>query len=70
MDTKDHRILPGTGRATVATLCGYYKELSGGRVVAIDAGAPPCEFYKISACYGYCKHYFCTMCTLFIKKMR
>jgi hypothetical protein len=37
MDTKDHRILPGTGRATVATLCGYYKELSGGRVVAIDA---------------------------------
>jgi hypothetical protein len=63
MKTRDYRILPGNGKATVATLCDFYRELMGGRVVQKKVGAEPCEYYELNPKLGYCTHYFCPMCS-------
>lgn len=62
MDTKDYRIKPGDGKATVATLCGYYKENRGGRVVPIKLDAPKCEYHETNKYLGHCRHFFCPLC--------
>ena len=62
-DTRDYRILPGTGIATISTLCDFYREKIGGRVVKRKLGSEPCEYYELNPKLGYCTHYFCPMCT-------
>lgn len=56
-DTRDYRILPGTGEATVATLCGFYREKRGGTVVAKNKNAPPCEYHETNRHIGCCTYY-------------
>lgn len=68
VDTRDYRILPGTGKATVATLCDFYKELTGGRVATKHKNAEPCEYHETNSKVGYCTYYICPMCTYQLKK--
>lgn len=63
MGTRDYRVLPGTGKASVCTLCNFYKENLGGRVVQKKVGSEPCEHYELNHKLGYCRHFFHPMCT-------
>jgi len=69
-DTRDYRILPGTGIATVATLCDYYKERKGGIVVAKKLGVPPCEYHETNKHFGHCTYFLCPMCTYLQTKQK
>jgi len=68
VNTSNYRILPGTGNATISTLCNFYRELIGGRVVPKKPNMPPCEYHETNVRTGYCTHYFCPMCTYLPKE--